>query len=179
MPDEPEALGLLALMLLHDSRRWTRLDDEGVIVLLEDQDRSQWDEAEIEEGRALVQSALRRRRPGRYQLQAAIAACHTGETSDWPQIVLLYDQLLRLQPSPVVELNRAVAVAMVDGPESGLAQVDRIDGLDAYLHYHSTRGSLLEKLGRDDEARSAYERALELGPAETERAFLELKLSSG
>jgi RNA polymerase sigma-70 factor (ECF subfamily) len=179
MPDEPEALGLLALMLLHDSRRGTRLDDQGAIVLLEDQDRSRWDEAEIEEGRALVESALRRRRPGRYQLQAAIAACHTGETSDWPQIVLLYDQLLRLQPSPVVELNRAVAVAMVDGPETGLVEVERIDGLGAYLHYHSTRGSLLEKLGREDEARSAYERALELGPTGTERTFLEAKLSSG
>jgi RNA polymerase sigma-70 factor, ECF subfamily len=179
MPDEPEALGLLALMLLHDSRRGTRLDDEGAIVLLEDQDRTRWDGAEIEEGHALVESALRRRRPGRYQLQAAIAACHTGTTSDWPQIVLLYDQLLRLQPSPVVELNRAVAVAMVEGPGAGLADLERIDGLGAYLHYHSTRGSLLEKLGRDDEARSAYERALELSPTGTERAFLEAKLSSG
>jgi RNA polymerase sigma-70 factor (ECF subfamily) len=179
MPDEPEALGLLALMLLHDSRRGTRLDDEGAIVLLEDQDRTRWDGAEIEEGHALVESALRRRRPGRYQLQAAIAACHTGTTSDWPQIVLLYDQLLRLQPSPVVELNRAVAVAMVEGPGAGLADLERIDGLGAYLHYHSTRGSLLEKLGRDDEARSAYERALELSPTGTERVFLEAKLSSG
>jgi RNA polymerase sigma-70 factor (ECF subfamily) len=157
----------------------TRLDDQGAIVLLEDQDRSRWDEPEIEEGRALIESTLRRRRPGRYQLQAAIAACHTGETSDWPQIVLLYDQLLRLQPSPVVELNRAVAVAMVEGPEAGLADVDRIAGLDAYLHYHATRGSLLEKLGRDEEARSAYERAVELGPTGTERTFLEMKLNPG
>jgi RNA polymerase sigma-70 factor (ECF subfamily) len=179
MPDEPEALGLLALMLLHDSRRGTRLDDQGAIVLLEDQDRSRWDEAEIEEGRALVESALRRRQPGRYQLQAAIAACHTGEVSDWQQIVLLYDRLLRLQPSPVVELNRAVALAMDRRPEAGLAEVDRIGGLDGYLHYHSARGGLLERLGRDAEARSAYERALELGPNDTERAFLETKLSAG
>ena len=156
MPDEPEALGLLALMLLHDSRRDARLDDQGGIVLLENQDRSRWDEAEIEEGRALVEGALRRRRPGPYQLQAAIAACHTGDTSDWPQIVLLYDELRRLQPSPVVELNRAVAIAMIDGPEAGLAQVDRIADLDAYLHYHSTRGDLLRRLDRHDESRAAY-----------------------
>jgi RNA polymerase sigma-70 factor (ECF subfamily) len=179
MPDDPEVLGLLALMLLHDSRRETRLGEDGVIVLLEDQDRSRWDADEIEEGRNLAEAALRRGSPGKYQLQAAIAGCHTGDESDWPQIVLLYDELLRLQPSPVVELNRAVAVAMVSGPEAGLADVERIAGLGAYLHYHSTRGSLLEKLGRDAEARSAYERALELGPTGTERAFLETKLSSG
>ena len=179
MPDEPEALGLLALMLLHDSRRDARLDDQGGIVLLEDQDRSRWDEAEIEEGRALVEGALRRRRPGPYQLQAAIAACHTGDTSDWPQIVLLYDELRRLQPSPVVELNRAVAIAMMDGPEAGLAQVDRIADLDAYLHYHSTRGDLLRRLDRHDESRAAYRRALELDPSDAERRFIEERLSSG
>ena len=179
MPDEPEALGLLALMLLHDSRRDARLDDQGGIVLLENQDRSRWDEAEIEEGRALVEGALRRRRPGPYQLQAAIAACHTGDTSDWPQIVLLYDELRRLQPSPVVELNRAVAIAMMDGPEAGLAQVDRIADLDAYLHYHSTRGDLLRRLDRHDESRAAYRRALELDPSDAERRFIEERLSSG
>jgi RNA polymerase sigma-70 factor (ECF subfamily) len=179
MPDEPEAVGLLALMLLHDSRRDTRLDDRGAIVLLENQDRSRWDEAEIEEGHALVEGALRRRRPGPYQLQAAIAACHTGDASDWPQIVLLYDELLRLQPSPVVELNRAVAVAMVDGPEAGLAQVDRIGDLDAYLHYHSTRADLLRRLDRRDESRAAYRRALGLAPSDAERRFIEERLSSG
>jgi hypothetical protein len=110
MPDEPEVLGLLALMLLHDSRRDARLDDDGRLVLLDDQDRSRWDAGEIAEGRGLLERALRRRQPGAYQLQAAIAACHTGDRSDWPQIVVLYGELLRFQPSPVVELNRAVAV---------------------------------------------------------------------
>ena len=179
MPDEPEALGLLALMLLHDSRRDARLDESGAIVLLEEQDRSRWDGAEIEEGRALVEAALRRRRPGRYQLQAAIAACHTGGASDWPQIVLLYDQLLRLQPSPVVELNRAVAVAMDRGPEAGLAEIERIEGLDGYVHYHTARADLLRRLGRDDETRTAYRRALALGPSDVERRFIENRLSAG
>ena len=177
MPDEPEALGLLALMLLHDSRRGTRLDDAGRIVLLEDQDRSRWDGAEIAEGRVLVEAALRRRQPGRYQLQAAIAACHTGGTSDWPQIVLLYDRLLRIQPSPVVELNRAVAVAMDRGPESALAEIDRIQGLDGYLYLHTTRADLLRRLERHDESRAAYRRALELDPTEAERRFIESRLS--
>ena len=176
MPDEPEALGLLALMLLHDSRRDARLDDAGEIVLLEDQDRSRWDTAEIEEGRALVEAALRRGTAGPYQLQAAIAACHTGEASDWQQIVLLYDELLAIQPSPVVELNRGVAVAMAEGPEAGVAAIDRIEGLDGYVHYHSARGGLLRRLGRDDEARAAYERALALVPDGAERAFLERQL---
>ena len=176
MPDEPEVLGLLALMLLHDSRRETRLDEDGVIVLLEDQDRSRWDADEIEEGRALVEAALRRRSRGRYQLQAAIAACHTGEESDWPQIVLLYDELLRLQPSPVVELNRAVAIAMAEGAERGLAAIDGIDGLDGYVHYHSARGGLLLRAGRDAEARDAYRQALDLGPSEAERRFIERQL---
>jgi RNA polymerase sigma-70 factor (ECF subfamily) len=177
MPDEPEVLGLVALMLLHDSRRDARLDDDGVIVLLEDQDRSRWDAGEIVEGRALVEAALRRRSPGPYQLQATIAACHTGDESDWPQIVLLYDELLRLQPSPVIELNRAVALAMADGPETGLAAIDEIDGLVGYVHYHSARGGLLRRAGRDEEARDAYRRALDLGPGEAERRFLERQLS--
>jgi RNA polymerase sigma-70 factor (ECF subfamily) len=176
MPDEPEALGLLALMLLHDSRRAARLDPDGRIVLLEDQDRSRWDRAEIDEGRSLVESALRRRRPGPYQLQAAIAACHSGAESDWPQIVRLYDELLRVQPSPVVELNRAVAVAMADGPGAGLAEIDRIGGLDGYLHYHSARADLLRRLDRRDEARAAYRRALALDPSAAERDFLERRL---
>jgi RNA polymerase sigma-70 factor, ECF subfamily len=176
MPDEPEVLGLLALMLLQDSRRHARLAN-GDIVLLEDQDRWLWDEDEIREGREVVEAALRRRRPGPYQLQAAIAACHTGDESDWPQIVLLYDELLRLEPSPVFQLNRAVAVAMAAGPEPGLAAIDEIEGLDGYLHYHSARADLLRRLGRAEEARAAYERALALGPNEAERRFLERRLS--
>jgi RNA polymerase sigma-70 factor, ECF subfamily len=177
MPDEPEALGLLALMLLHDSRRDARLDRDGRIVLLEDQDRARWDAGEIEEGVALVEAALRRRQPGPYQLQAAIAACHTGETSDWPQIVVLYGELLRLQPSPVVELNRAVAVAMAEGPEAGLAAIDAIEGLDDYRYRHSARAELLRRLGRADEARAGYERALELAPNDAERDFLRRRLT--
>jgi RNA polymerase sigma-70 factor, ECF subfamily len=178
MPDEPEALGLLALMLLHDSRREARVDDAGRLVLLDDQDRSRWDGAEIAEGRALVETALRRRAPGPYQLQAAIAACHTEEPSDWPQIVALYGELLRLQPSPVVELNRAVAIAMTDGPEAGLAAIDAVEGLDGYRHLHSARADLLRRLGRTDEARAAYERALELEPNTAEREFLERRLTA-
>jgi RNA polymerase sigma-70 factor (ECF subfamily) len=176
MPDDPEVLGLLGLMLLQDSRRHARLLD-GQLVLLEDQDRWLWDEDEIAEGRELVEAALRRRRPGPYQLQAAIAACHSGDASDWPQVVLLYDELLRLQPSPVVELNRAVAVAMAQGPAEGLAAVDEIAGLDDYRYLHSTRADLLRRLGRRDEARSAYERALTLTSNEAERDFLSRRLS--
>jgi RNA polymerase sigma-70 factor, ECF subfamily len=177
MPDEPEVLGLLALMLLQDSRRHARFQD-GELVLLDDQDRWLWDEGEIAEGRALVESALRRRRPGPYQLQAAIGACHTGDESDWPQIVRLFDELLRFQPSPVVQLNRAVAIAMAEGPAEGLAAVEAISGLDDYRYLHSTRADLLRRLGRDDEARAAYERALALTPDGLEREFLEGRLSS-
>ncbi len=177
MPDDPEVLGLLALMLLQDSRRHARFLD-GQLVLLESQDRWLWDEDAIAEGRALVEAALRRGRPGQYQLQAAIAACHSGEASDWPQIVLLYDELLALQPSPVVELNRAVAVAMADGPERGLAAADAVAGLEDYRYLHSTRADLLRRLGRDDEARAAYERALELTPEGAEREFLAARLNS-
>ncbi len=175
MPDDPEVLGLLALMLLQDSRRYARLRD-GQLVLLEEQDRWLWDEDEIAEGCALVEAALRRRRCGPYQLQAAIAACHTGEESDWPQIVSLYDELLRLQPSPVVALNRAVAIAMAEDPAEGLAAVDAIAGLDEYRYFHSTRADFLRRLGRDDEARAAYERALALTPNGAERVFLEARL---
>jgi RNA polymerase sigma-70 factor (ECF subfamily) len=176
MPDEPEVIGLLALILLHDSRRDARLDGAGRLVLLDDQDRSRWDGDQIDEGRTLIEAALRRRAPGPYQLQAAIAACHTGAGSDWPQIVALYGELLRIQPSPVVELNRAVAVAMADGPEAGLAAIDRIDRLEDYRHLHSARADLLRRLGRTDEARAAYERTLELEPNDAERAFLEGRL---
>jgi RNA polymerase sigma-70 factor (ECF subfamily) len=172
MPDDPEVLGLLALMLLQDSRRHARFLD-GQLVLLEDQDRWLWDEDEIAEGRELVEAALRRGRPGPYQLQAAIAACHSGDGSDWPQVVLLYDELLRLEPSPVVALNRAVAVAMAEGPAEGLALIDAISGLDHYRYLHATRADLLRRLGRAAEARAAYERALALTPNGAERAFLE------
>jgi RNA polymerase sigma-70 factor, ECF subfamily len=170
MPDEPEVLGLLALMLLQDSRREARADGT---VLLEDQDRSLWNREQIADGLAL----LRPESPGPYQLQAAIASCHTGEASDWPRIVSLYDELLGLNPSPVVELNRGVALAMADGPEAGLDAIDRIEGLDGYLHLHTARAELLRRLGRADESRAAYERALELGPNEPERRFIEGRLT--
>jgi len=169
MPDEPEVLGLLALMLLQDSRREARADGT---VLLEEQDRSLWNREQIEEGLALLRPAS----PGPYQLQAQIAACHTGGGSDWPRIVELYDELLRLHPSPVVELNRAAAVAMAVGPEAGLGEIDGIDGLEDYVHLHTARAALLHRLGREADAREAYERALELGPNEAERRFIESRL---
>jgi len=181
MPDEPEPLGLLALMRLHDSRRATRVDPDGVLFLLEDQDRSQWDRDAIDEGRALVERALRLRRVGPYQLQAAIAALHAGANgdTDWPQIVALYGELLRIAPSPVVELNRAAAVAMARTPEDGLALIDEIDGLDDYVSFHAARAELLRRLGRDAEAAAAYERALDLAPSDVERDFLRARLLEG
>ena len=171
MPDDPEVLGLLALMLLHDSRRHARFLD-GQLVLLEDQDRWLWDEDEIAEGRALVEAALRRGRPGQYQLQAAIAACHSGEASDWPQIVLLYDELLALH---AVAGRRAEPRRRGrDGRRAGArpCRGGRIAGLEDYRYLHSTRADLLRRLGRADEARAAYERALELTPEGAEREFL-------
>ena len=177
MPDEPEVLGLLALMLLHDARRAARLDSAGELVLLDDQDRSLWDSERIEEGRTMLDRALPLRRPGPYQLQAAIAALHLEPETDWPQIAALYERLGQLTPSPVVELNRAVAVAMADGPEAGLVLIDRIDGLDEYRHLHSARADLLRRLEREDEAAAAYSRALELAPQPAERAFLERRLA--
>ena len=168
MPDEPEVLGLLALMLLHDARRDARTSAEGELVLLDDQERSRWDRAKIEEGRELVERALLARRPGPYQLQAAIAALHdeadTPGATDWPQIALLYRELMALAPSPVVELNLAVAVAMSDGPAVGLAMVDGLaaDGrLDDYVYLHATRADLLRRLDRRSEAAAAYRRALQ------------------
>jgi RNA polymerase sigma-70 factor, ECF subfamily len=179
MPDEPEARGLLALMLLHDARRPARLDPGGDLVLLENQDRARWDHAEIEEGVRLVAAS-----PGRgpYRIQAAIAACHdtapTAADTDWPTIAALYGELARLVPSPVVELNRAVAVAMADGPAAGLVLVEGLAGrLDGYHLLPATRADLLRRLGRTDEAARAYREALELAPTDAERRFLAGRLS--
>jgi RNA polymerase sigma-70 factor (ECF subfamily) len=177
MPDEPEALGLLALMLLHDSRRAARVDEDGALVLMEDQDRSRWDTAAIAEGRAVVERALRLRRVGPYQLQAAIAALHTEAVTDWPQIVALYGELERLMPSPVVEPNRAAAVAMAEGPEQGLELIDRIEGLEGYVSFHAARADLLRRLGREAEGATAYERAVALAPDGPERRYLARRLT--
>ncbi len=180
---EPEVFGLLALMLLHESRRAARTSPDGELVLLADQDRALWDGAMIAEGCALVERALRSRRFGPYTLQAAIAAVHaeagTAEETDWAQIVGLYDVLLRADPSPVVELNRAAAVAMRDGPAAGLARVDALlarGELAGYHLAHSARADLLRRLGRTADARAAYERALELAKQEPERRFLERRI---
>ena len=148
----------------------------GELVLLDEQDRSLWDTDEIEQGRRALERALPLRRPGPYQLQAAIASLHYEEPTDWAQIALLYGRLAELSPSPVVELNRAVAVAMADGPEPGLEIVDGLTGLERYHLWHSTRAELLRRLGRDEEAAAAYSRALELAPSETERTFLQDRL---
>jgi RNA polymerase sigma-70 factor (ECF subfamily) len=181
MPDEPEAMGLVALMLLHDSRRATRVSAGGELVLLEDQDRSAWDRGEIEEGAGLVERALRHRRPGPYQLQAAIAALHaqapSSQDTDWAQIAGLYGQLLRATPTAVIALNHAVAVAMARGPEAGLTLIDAIETLERYHLMHAARADLLRRLGRAEEARAAYQRALELVHAEPERRFLQRRLA--
>jgi RNA polymerase sigma-70 factor (ECF subfamily) len=170
MPDEPETHGLHALLLLQDARRDARVSPAGELVLLDEQDRKLWDVDEIEHGRQALERALPLGRPGPYQLQAAIASLHYEEPADWPQIALLYGTLARLSPSPVVDLNRAVAVAMADGPEAGLDLLDRIVGLDGYYLYHSTRADLLRRLGHS--AETEYERALDLAPSEVERDFL-------
>jgi RNA polymerase sigma-70 factor, ECF subfamily len=177
MPDEAEAHGLLALMLLHDARREARLDADGSLVLLADQDRSLWNRERVEEGRHVLDRALRLRRPGPYQLQAAIASLHFEDETDWAQIAELYARLGEVAPSPVVELNRAVAVAMADGPQRGLELIDAIEGLDAYRHLHSARADLLRRLGRADDAAGAYRRALELADEPAERVFLERRLA--
>jgi RNA polymerase sigma-70 factor (ECF subfamily) len=176
MPDEAEVLGLLALMLLQDSRHAARGGAE--LVLLDEQDRAFWDAAEIEEGRRVLDGAVMLRRPGPYQLQAAIAALHTEPEMDWHAAVLLYDALLAHTPSPVVELNRAVAVALAENPEEGLAAIDRIEGLDRYHLLHSARADLLRRLGRRAEARAAYERAMGLAPGDIERRFLAGRLAA-
>ncbi|MBI3745130.1 MAG: RNA polymerase sigma factor [Chloroflexi bacterium] len=184
MPDEPEVLGLLALMLLHDARRAARVGDDGELVLLADQDRGRWDVTRIAEGAALVERALRMGTPGPYQLQAAIAALHDGaetpDATDWPQIVALYAELERRTPSPVVALNHAVAVAMTEGPEAGLARIDAIVAsgvLAEYPYLHAARADLLRRLGRFEAARVAYERALSLTANAAERRFLRRRLA--
>ena len=184
MPDEPEALGLLALLLLHDARRGTRVDASGELVTLEDQDRTAWDRAEIDEGAGLLETALRRGRPGPYQIQAAIAACHTtaptAADTDWADIAALYGELLRFVPSPVVRLNRAVAVGMAQGTDAGLelvAELEREGELSGYHLLPATRADLLRRSGRTTEAAQAYERALELVENDAERSFLERRLT--
>ncbi len=198
MPDELEASGLLALMLLHDSRRAARFS-EGELVLLADQDRSLWDSERIDAGRAALQRALALAgseyahganhggenvdgdgsvRGGLYTLQAAIASLHTESTPDWPRIVALYDELARLAPSPVIELNRAVALAEAYGPAVGLASMEALGGLDGYHYFHAARAELLRRLGRSAEACMAFERALQIVRSEPERRFLQRRLTS-
>jgi RNA polymerase sigma-70 factor (ECF subfamily) len=181
MPGEPETIGLLALMLLQHSRRDARVDEQGDLVLLEDQDRARWDQEMIDEGLALIDAAVDLRRPGPYQVQAAIAALHARaprpEDTDWPQIATLYRGLKAMWPTPVIELNRAVAVAMADGPDAGLALVEPLaDELDRYHLFHSARAELLRRSGRSSEAALAYQRALELVTNPVERKHLRGRL---
>jgi RNA polymerase sigma-70 factor (ECF subfamily) len=183
MPDEPEALGLLALMLLQHSRRAARLDDAGDLVTLEDQDRSLWDASEIEEGLGLLDDALRHDSAGYYQLQAAIAACHAiaqdAADTDWSRIAVLYGRLVEVAPSPVVDLNRAVAVAMADGPAAGLEVVEALEASGTLAGYHllpATRADLLRRLDRRTEAAAAYREALELAATDAERRYLTRRL---
>jgi RNA polymerase sigma-70 factor (ECF subfamily) len=178
MPDEPEALGLLALLLLTESRRTARTAPDGSMVLLPDQDRAAWDRELIAEGQAIVRRCLRRNQPGPYQIQAAINAVHsdaaTAVDTDWVQVLQLYDQLLAIAPNAIVALNRAVAVAEVEGAAAALAVIDALD-LDAYHLFHATRAELLGRLQRDDESDRAYDRALALTNNAAERALLERK----
>src|SRR6516162_6384857 len=184
MPNEPENLGLLALMLLHDSRRDARVNAGGELVPLEAQERSAWHAAQIEEGLQLVEKSLRMGRVGPYQLQAAIAAVHaqakTADETDWPQIAALYKELLRVSPSPVIALNHAVAVAMSRGLETGLEQIEQIattGDLDSYYLYHAARADLLRRLKRNEEALAAYERALSLSANAVERRYLRRRMA--
>ncbi|WP_371825760.1 RNA polymerase sigma factor [Nonomuraea turcica] len=184
MPDEPETYGLVALMLLHHSRRATRVDAAGDLVTLDHQDRTRWNQGEIDEGVAVLETALRRDRPGPYQLQAAIAACHAtvadAADTDWAQIAELYGQLVRVVPSPVVKLNQAVAVAMADGPAAGLELVETLHASGDLTGYHllpATRADLLRRLGRRTEAAEAYREALALAPTEAERRYLANRLA--
>jgi RNA polymerase sigma-70 factor (ECF subfamily) len=184
MPDEPEALGLLSLMLLHHARRAGRTDDQGQLVALEAQDRSRWDREAIEAGNRALDAALRRRRPGPYQIQAAIAACHANAArasdTDWDEIARLYDRLHMLAPTPVVALNRAVAVAMAEGPAAGLELADTLEAsgqLAGYYLLPATRADLLRRLGRFSEAEAAYRQALDLARSEPERRYLDRRLA--
>ena len=184
MPDEPEVFGLLALMVLHDARRDARVDDDGDLVLLEEQDRTRWYQTEIDEGVVVLDSALRLGRPGSYQIQAAIAACHARAASvtdtDWVEIAALYGELARVSPSAIVELNRAVAVAMADGPAVGLVLLDELDAsteLAGYYLLPAARADLLRRLGRFDEAAASYRAALQLVGTEPERRYLERRLA--
>ena len=184
-PQDPESRGLLALMLLHDSRRQARTDAAGALVTLEEQDRSLWDRGQIEEGLAIVDAAIRMGRIGPYQLQAAIAALHAearnATDTDWPQIAALYRELARLNPSPVVLLNGAVAVAMSKGPERGLALIDALGAsgeLDRYHLFHAARADILRRLGSFEDAAEAYRRALALIENDVERAYLERRLAA-
>jgi RNA polymerase sigma-70 factor (ECF subfamily) len=184
MPDEPEAVGLLALMLLHDARRDARVDDAGDLVPLEEQDRTRWDRAVIDEGVTLLDMALRRSRPGPYQVQAAIAACHgtaaDPAATDWAQIAVLYGELARMTRSPVVQLNRAVAVAMAEGPQAGLRLVDELAASGTLRGYHllpATRADLLRRLERHTEAAAAYREALELATTDAERRYITRRLA--
>jgi RNA polymerase sigma-70 factor (ECF subfamily) len=184
MPDEPEVLGLLSLMVLHDARSAARVDDAGDVVTLEDQDRSLWDTAAIDQACSMLDSAVRRRRPGPYQLQAAIAACHasapTAAATDWGEIATLYARLAQIVPSPVIALNRAVAVAMADGPAAGLALIEQLEQSGALSDYHllpATRADLLRRLGNTDQAQVAYRHALKLAPTDAERRYLTKRLA--
>jgi len=181
MPDEPEALGLVALMLFHDARSAARVDDNGDIVVLNEQDRTRWDTAAIEEGRLRLDSATRLRRLGPFQVQAAIAACHVSdaETTDWAEIAILYDHLFAMTPSAVIALNRAVAVSMCEGPEAGLALLDGIAPDGELREYHllpAARADMLRRLGRRSEAAEAYRRAFDLAGTDAERRYLERRL---
>jgi RNA polymerase sigma-70 factor (ECF subfamily) len=180
LPDEPEALGLVALMLFHDSRRLARTGTQGELITLAEQDHSRWDRDEIEEGVRVLNHALRLGQPGRYQLEAAIAALHaaapTAGEIDWPQIAALYGELLRFVPSPIVALNRAVAVAEAGSPEEGLVLIDQIEGLDRYHLMHATRADFLRRLGRYSEAGDSYRLALELTRNPAEQDFLTRRL---
>jgi RNA polymerase sigma-70 factor, ECF subfamily len=182
MPAEPETVGLLALMLLQHSRRHARMDEHGDLVLLEDQDRARWDQEMIDEGLAKLDAAIAMRQPGSYQVQAAIAALHAQaprpEDTDWPEIATLYRVLKAMSPSPVIELNWAVAVAMADGPDAGLAlMMPLADDLDRYHLFHAARADLLRRSGRTGEAKAAYQRALELVTNPIERKYLQQRLS--
>ena len=177
MPDEPEVAGLLALLLLTESRRASRTRPDGSLVLLGEQDRTRWDRALIDQGQAILRRCLRRNQPGAYQLQAAINAVHTDaltvEQTDWRQIVALYDQLLGVASTPVVALNRAIAIGELQGPATALALVEELN-LDSYYSFHATRADLLRRLGLNSEAAAAYQRAAAMAPTDAERAFLRL-----